>query len=206
MTTLGASFSSVSGATPVGSAGTPSGTTLGASFSPAPGATRAVVGDGSGTSTSSTSITLAANFATPAAPETIVKSFLEAFQDRRDQRLEQLRNPPGRVETASVCWGKAPALPQSSTNPSNPDEFGTRAINRKPTEPPEDPDQDKTIRLTERRRKVEKIKVTAQDDKEVFVVVERMLEWTADGSDGQRYLLKFNPKGPKDVVAGGGSS
>lgn len=170
---------------------------------------RLEVGDGSGTYESRVSIGGGLSNmmppAAPAAPEVIVKSFFEAFKDRRDQRLEQLREPPGVEETASICWGKAQQLPQSTTNPTQPDKFGqsVSVTSRKPDEPPKVPDKDKPIRLRERYRYVEKIKVTAEDDKSVFVMVERMRAWLADGSDGKKYILEFNPKGPKAVLTEG---
>lgn len=163
---------------------------------PAPaGGSGVAVADGGGSYTSTVSLPQA-NFA-PAA-ETLVKSFVDAFKDRREQRLEQLRAPPGGEETATICWGVAPALDKSVTNPTH----AISVVNRKPDEPPR-ADEDDGIRLRERQRYVEKIKVTSENNKSVFVKVERMRAWIADGSDGKKYLLEFNPKGQKVVLKEG---
>lgn len=122
-----------------------------------------------------------------------------AFRTRYDQALEQLRVVPGAGETAVLCWGG------TAHDPANdPLKTGVGFTTRKPADEPKEPDdRNKPIKLTERLRIVEKIKVRSEADSEVSVTVERMRAWFADGSDGKRYVLVFHPAGQKIVVAEG---
>jgi hypothetical protein len=133
--------------------------------------------------------------------ESAVKSFVDAFKDRREQRLEQLRNPPGAdEEPATLCWGRAPSFPDSSTNAPDGGGFSIRDSDEE-KDPPEE--GKKKITLREKLRVVEKVKVAAEGDDATFVVVERMRTWVANGSDGYQYVMQFTPKGQKYVIAEG---
>lgn len=131
-------------------------------------------------------------------PELLVRPF-ESFRERRDQRLEQLRTPPGAAEeTATLCWGKAPPLQQSTTNPEqfsdSTDQFSSGFNTRRADEEPAPSDEENTFTFQEAERKTKKIKVAAQDDPDVYVMVERIEQWIADGSDGRRYRFVFRNK------------
>ena len=139
--------------------------------------------------------------ATPASatPETQVRPWV-AFQERRDQALERIRNPPGAAIEGELCWGGAPS--NSNINPTQPDTTGFNTV--PPKEEPEDqPSQ--AYEWREQSRKETKIKVASEDDPEIYVVFARIDEMmmTAPSPppfNGTTHKWVFQNKDPKKTV------
>lgn len=113
-------------------------------------------------------------------PERIIRPF-EAFKERRDQRLAQLRAPPDAEHQAELCWGKPPKLQDSPTDPGGlKDTGGTSVTTRQPEDEPPSPPSNPTLVWREHDRKVKKIRVENPDDPEQYVMVERIEEWFAN--------------------------
>lgn len=149
--------------------------------------------------TFTSSVTVASLLRFGATPEAAVRSFLDEFRDRRDQALARINAPQNPPETATLCWGKAPELPDSATRPP----FSTSFTTRKPTDAPQPEKNDKTLRIRERLRVVERVKIASETNKEVYIETERVRAWVGDGSDGRRWILECTPDGEKRVVAKG---
>lgn len=97
-------------------------------------------------------------------PEQIVRPF-DAFKERRDQRLEQLRNPPGAAPEAELCWGDKVSFPTSTTTASG------GGFNTKKDEEPKPKDAPGVIRWQEIARATKVIKVASESDPDTFIKI-----------------------------------
>lgn len=106
--------------------------------------------------------------AAPAAPEKIVRPF-EAYRERRDQRLAQLRRLPEDDNVAQSCWGGVTNGDEVAKDQN--ELWGQNVTTHKPNEDDPAPDDPIDENWVEDERKYELIRVASEEDPETFVVI-----------------------------------
>lgn len=118
-------------------------------------------------------------------PENIVRPF-QSWQERYDQRIAELRLPPGEVEEdPELCIGDGDSgfigIPRDDKVPGG---GGFTVKDPEDDEEPEDPPQ---FTWTEQSRKTKKIRVENPDDSEQYVIVERIEEMMMTAPDHEPF-------------------
>lgn len=130
------------------------------------------------------------NASTP--PEKTVRPF-ESYKERRDQRLEQLRRPPGddvEADTVQACWGGAGTaqFPESTTNPP----FDLGGFNtKKNKDNPNEPEEPGIEQWTENQRQSKRVKVVSEEDPEVFVFIKVAQKSLITLGNGRRVMITW---------------
>lgn len=122
-----------------------------------------------------------------------------AFRTRYDQAMERIRNPPGAVETAILCWGGSPRDPLAAASGGG--GFSTRDPEDKPKKDKDDVDNRRILRV--RNRWVERVEVASEDDPDIVLITERVRLLVANGNDGMLWFIECKPDGKKTTIKKG---